>query len=157
MRSTATGGRDVAAQSFELLTLARLNVDAGVQREPTGLRGAAMVTLLLSLGHRTGRQCLQREQLLPGARAHRDPVGDGMADQVIERAAWPVDSEPGVLHVALDEAALLKQSSYALSDLLHQPLQLRCGRCRHMAEYRLIATRHGAAYEVMPDRIETGT
>jgi len=30
---------------------------------------------------------------------------------------------------------LLQQLTRALGDLLHQLLQLRCGRCRHVTEY----------------------
>ncbi len=75
-----------------------------------------------------------------GAWTHRDPVGDGMADQVTECAAWPGGGKPGVLHVALDEAALLKQSSYALSDLLHQHLQLCCGTSKDETGYVMDAS-----------------
>jgi hypothetical protein len=83
---------------------------------------------------------------LPGARTHSDPVGDGVADQVIERSAWPIRSEPGVLHVALDEGALLQRSAYALSDLLHKYSQLHARGRGYMAEDRLIA-RHVHAIE----------
>ncbi len=48
-----------------------------------------------------------------------------MADQVIERSAWRIRSEPAVLHVALDEAAPLQQSPHSLDDLLHKYLQRR--------------------------------
>lgn len=65
-----------------------------------------------------------------------------MADPVIQRSAWPVNGEPGVRHIPLDKATLLKQSPDTLSDLLHQPLQLGTRGCWHVAEYgRAIARR----------------
>jgi hypothetical protein len=70
---------------------------------------------------------LQREQLLPGARADRDPVGDAVTDQIIQRAGRSIAVEPGVLHVPLDHAALLQQPANARGDLLYQCLQLRAG------------------------------
>lgn len=69
---------------------------------------------------------------LPGAWADRDPAGGGVADQVIERSAWPIRSEPGVLHVALDGAAPLQQSPHSPGDLLHKSLQLHARGRRYM-------------------------
>lgn len=73
-----------------------------------------------------------------------------MAGQVILCTAWPVGGEPGVLDVTLDQAAPLQQSAYALSDLLHQRLQLCTRWCRHMAEDRLITCRQIHTIERQP-------
>ncbi len=59
----------VAAQPFELLALVRLNVQIGMQREATRIGGTTPIALLLRL-RLSGRNSLQREQLLPCSRAH---------------------------------------------------------------------------------------
>ena len=84
----------------------RLNVDARRRRKPSGMDCTAMIAVLVSFGR--GRQRLQREQLLPGARADRDPVSDGVANEVIQRPLLPGAREPGGLHVPLDDAAPLQ-------------------------------------------------
>jgi hypothetical protein len=91
--------------------------------------------LLLSIRHRALWQCLQREQLLPGSRAHCNPVGDSVADQISQWTAFPVRGEPGVVHVALDQATLHQLAPDALSNQLHQALQQCCGGWRHLAKY----------------------
>jgi|GEM_PF-5508747 hypothetical protein len=57
------------------MPLAGRNADAGVQREPAGAGHAPMLTLLIAC-FVADRHRLQREQLLPRPRPHRDPVGD---------------------------------------------------------------------------------
>jgi hypothetical protein len=54
---------------------------AGVQRKPRTLRDARPRL------HSPRRHGLQREHLLPRARAHRHPVADRVADQVVHGAA----------------------------------------------------------------------
>ena len=76
-----------------------------MQRESPGTRSTSAIALLLGL-FCCGRYGLQREQLLSGARAHCDPVGNRVADQIIQRTFRSLRGQPGVLHVALDEAAL---------------------------------------------------
>jgi len=77
----------VAAQPFELGALMGRDVEAGVRREPAGVGCAAMIaplTLILP-----GSHDLQREQLLPVAWTDCDPVADEVADQIIQRTAFP--------------------------------------------------------------------
>ncbi len=99
-----------------------------MQREPAGVGSASAIALLLGL-FCSGRHRLQREQLLACARTHRDPVGDGVADQIIQRTAFPPRGQPGVLRVALDEAD-------ARGDLLHQFGKLGGRRRGHMPKHR---------------------
>lgn len=117
-----------------------------------------MITLLLSLRHGARRQHLQREQLLPGARAHRNPTGDGLTDQIIEWTSCPIAGEPSVLHVALDETTPLKLAANALGDLLYQYLQLRACGCWHMTECMLIARQvHGTTMGAVPPKVTEPT
>jgi len=74
------------------------------------------------LGFFPGWHRLQREELLARARPHCDPVGDQAADQIIQRTAIPLRRQPGVLHVAFDEATLLQHLADACANLLHQLL-----------------------------------
>jgi hypothetical protein len=82
-----------------------------------------------------GRLRLQREQLLPGPRTDRYAIGDGMSDQIIQRASFTVTGQPRILNVAFDDAAALQQSTNARGDLLDQSLQLGPGRPWHMTEH----------------------
>jgi len=59
-----------------------------------------------------------------------------MADQIIERAGRGIRGQPGVLNVALDEAALLKNAADAQGDLFDPPLRILCTRLGHLAEHR---------------------
>jgi hypothetical protein len=93
----------------------------------------------------SGGQCLQCEQLLPGARADCDPLSDAVANEVIQRARLPGAGEPGVLDVALDEATPLQHSPDAFGNLLHQELQLRAGGRWHVPEH-WGATLHGQVH-----------
>lgn len=95
---------------------------SSVHSAPDRLRsapGAAPCPLALR------RPRLQREPFMPGSRAHRDPVGDGVADQVIQRnALCRISTQPRTLGVALDQPAPLAQLADALGDVLDQCLQL---------------------------------
>jgi hypothetical protein len=71
MRSVAhRRAAHIAAQPFELGALVRGDVHRGVQRKPAGTRRTIGIILL---PRRLGWQQLQREQLLPGARAGSVP------------------------------------------------------------------------------------
>jgi hypothetical protein len=110
-----------------------------------------MITLLIL--RRPGRHGLQREQLLSGARTHRDPVGDGVADQIIQRATGSIPCQPGVLHVALDQATALQCLANALGDLLHQCRKLDGCRCGQLTKHWLRAfDRH--EYAVQEDHVK---
>jgi len=112
---------DVAAQPLELLALGRLNVDAGMQGEPARADRAVRSQFQ---PRQPGRHRLQREQSLSGSGADRDPVGDRMPDQVVERAGLEITSKPRVLDVALDQATTFQHLAHLCADLLDQPLQL---------------------------------
>jgi hypothetical protein len=83
---------DVPAQPFELLALLRRDVHPGMQRKPA--RPSRAVGILQQLRH-SGRKRLQREQLLPCPWTHRNPVGDRVTDQVIQRTSLRVAGVPG--------------------------------------------------------------
>ena len=88
----------------------------------------------------TGWHRLQREQLLPGPRAHGDPVRDRVPDQVIERIGLPVAGKPRVLHVPLDQTTPFQQTTDTFGDLLDQRLQLLGTGLAHRAEHRRTPT-----------------
>lgn len=104
-------------------------------RKPRGQRVAVRVELARALA--LGVRRLQREQLLPGPRADRDAVGDRVAEQVVERAAFAIIGEPGVLRVALDQALLLQRATEALRDVFDGDLKVLWAGLRHSAEQRL--------------------
>ena len=91
----------MAAQAFELRSLAGWDIEPGVQRESDCLRGTVVSTLLT-----LRRYGLQAEHLLTGARADGYALRDAMADQII---LWPsrrqITTQPGVLAIVLDQAA----------------------------------------------------
>ncbi len=84
----------IAAQPFELLTLMRCNVHAGVQGEPARTGGTVRLSFQ-SLQSR--RKRLQRKELLPRPRSDRDAVGDRVAEQIIQRTSLRVCAKPGIL------------------------------------------------------------
>lgn len=55
-------------------------------------------------------------------------------NQVIQWSAFCLHSEPRVLHVALNEAALFEHLASTQGNLLHQFLQLASGGCGHVAK-----------------------
>jgi len=59
-----------------------------------------------------------------------------VADQIIQRTFRSLRGQPGVLQVALDQAALLQHPADARGDPLHQLMQLGAGRRRHMPKHR---------------------
>ena len=73
---------------------------------------------------RPGRNRLQRKELLPRPRSDRDAVGDRVAQQIIQRTGLRICGEPGILEVALDQAATFQRASNASGDLLDQPLAI---------------------------------
>ncbi len=53
----------------------------------------------------------QRKELLPRPRSDRDAVGDRVAEQIIQRTGLGICGEPGILEVALDQAATFQRAS----------------------------------------------
>ncbi len=111
----------IAAQPFEFLTLIRRNLDIGVQGEPARAGGTVRLAFR-SL--QPWRNRLQRRELLPRPRPHRDAVGDRAAEQIIQRTGLRICGEPGILQVALDQAATFQRAADASGDLLDQLLQV---------------------------------
>jgi hypothetical protein len=85
----------------------RRNVHAGVQGEPARTGGTVRLSFK-SLQSRRNR--LQRKELLPRPRSDRDAVGDRVAEQIIQRTGLRICGEPGILEVALDQAATFQRS-----------------------------------------------
>ena len=85
---------------------------------------------------------LQRKELLPRPRSDRDAVGDRVAEQIIQRTGLRICGEPGILEVALDQAATFQRASNASGDLLYQLLQIA-----HLAEHQSQCFRIGRQQE----------
>jgi hypothetical protein len=100
----------------------RRNVHAGVQGEPARTGGTVRLSFQ-SLQSRRNR--LQRKELLPRPRSDRDAVGDRVAEQIIQRTGLRICGEPGILEVALDQAATFQRASNASGDLLYQSWKSR--------------------------------
>jgi len=83
--------------------------DGGVQRAPPCADRAVRIALRPL---RPGWNRLQREQLLSHPRAYRNPVGDRMPDQVIQRAWLCPRGQPGVLAVALEETTAFQHLAH---------------------------------------------
>jgi hypothetical protein len=98
--------------------LMRRNTDAGVQGEPARAGGTVRLSFQ-SLRPRRNR--LQRKELLPCPWPHRDTVGDRVAEQIIQRTGLRICGEPGILEVALHQAATFQRASDACGDLLDRP------------------------------------
>ena len=123
---------DVAAEALELAALVGAGDDTGVQREATGLAQRPVFGELL--GNR--RQRLQRERLLPAARAECDAIGDRGGSQLLERSGFDVvaASKSGVLGVAFNEASALEEAADAVRERGGQGVQLGARRRRHAAK-----------------------
>ena len=71
-----------------------------------------------------------------------------MAEQVVERAAFAIFGEPGVLRVALDQALLLQGATDALCDVFDEDLQVVWTGLRHLPEHSV----HGLDDRVLHSR-----
>jgi hypothetical protein len=69
-----------------------------------------------------------------------------MAEQVIQRTALAIPGKPGVLAVAVDQAAPFQQAADTRSDLLDQHLQFAQAGTGAMAEHGLV----GAIGQIHP-------
>jgi hypothetical protein len=90
------------------------------------------------------RNRLQRKEVLPCPRPHRDAVGDRAAEQIIQRAGLCVSREPGILEIALDQAATFQRAADASGDLLDQLLQVARLGSRHGPKHGRLSGRSGS-------------
>jgi hypothetical protein len=80
---------------------------------------------------------MQRKHLLPRARAHRYPVRDRVADQVVHGSARRgAELEETILGIPHQQALALEGSANALGQPLDERLQLCLARRCHASEHR---------------------
>jgi hypothetical protein len=102
---------------------------AGVQTEAADLACRLRESLIAS------RQALQCEHLAPGARPHRDAVGDRVRQQPLHRLV--VEGELGkarVLGIAFEQALAFQKTTHALGDAACQGGELGARGRLHPAE-----------------------
>ena len=120
---------DVAAQPLELAALIGPRRHAGVHTEAADLAWRLRESLI------AGGQALQREHLAPGARPHRDALGDRVRQQRLHRLV--VEGELGkarALRIAFEQALAFQKAAHAAGDAPRHSGELGACGCLHPAQ-----------------------